>query len=713
MFSRRIILLFLFLAAGAHAAETPLPASTPHGILVDRTLPLAHLEAIDGGPDAPVVGLARWRQAVYELRRSAESTAAWPAPRSLQEAALAAAPRNEVPLALVHARYDRLDGPSKTVPDEILALGALREAIHYGAHTVFRLTPDRILLHEAAAPLGLTLDPGDGAGPRRLEPGEPLPVSYATTGRKTLTLTMTDADGHTLTARAVVDVRLLDAPAPTATWAITASEPYQGATASGQAYVYLAPGHSELSNPVVVVEGFDLDNSMDWPVLYELLNRENLLENLRADGYDAVVLDFTEATEPIQRNAMVLNELLGQVRAAIPAGRSIALVGASMGGLVARYGLLWLESQAIDPGVRLYLSFDSPHGGANIPLGLQHWLDFFQGESTDAAYLLSRLDTAAAKQMLLYYHGRTGGGTSGADPLRTDWLADLAALGEWPTGVRKVAVANGSADGLDQGFAAGAQIIDYEYGSFLVDITGNVWAVPEGTTAHTIFDGGINLIWPLPDTYQTVNVGGLTAWDHAPGGWRGSMAEMDQTAAPYGDIVALHDNHCFIPTVSALALVGVGPFHDIAGDPDLLSRTAFDAVYYPVTDPANQEHIAITPENQQWLLDEIEAGVSAAPEPPTALAGATVRLKPAVPNPFNPRTRIRWTQASAGPVDLAVFDLRGRRVRQLVQATRPAGAHEAVWSGTDDGDRGVPSGVYFVHLEVSGVPKTQRVLLMK
>ena len=57
---------------------------------------------------------------------------------------------------------------------------------------------------------------------------------------------------------------------------------------------------------------------MDWPVLYEALNRENLIEDLRADGYDAVVLDFTEATEPIQRNAMVLTELIAQLRDVIP-----------------------------------------------------------------------------------------------------------------------------------------------------------------------------------------------------------------------------------------------------------------------------------------------------------------------------------------------------------------------------------------------------------
>jgi hypothetical protein len=60
----------------------------------------------------------------------------------------------------------------------------------------------------------------------------------------------------------------------------------------------------------VVVEGFDLDNSMNWDELYALLNQQNLLEDLRADGYDAVVLNFSDATDYLQRNAFVLVDLL-------------------------------------------------------------------------------------------------------------------------------------------------------------------------------------------------------------------------------------------------------------------------------------------------------------------------------------------------------------------------------------------------------------------
>jgi hypothetical protein len=268
-------------------------------------------------------------------------------------------------------------------------------------------------------------------------------------------------------------------------------------------------------------------------------------------------------------------------------------------------------------------------------------------------------------------------------------------------------VANGSGALQTQGFDPGDQIVLYEYRSLLADIDGNVWAVPDGGSA-TIFDGMINLLWPLPDSYETVTVTGTLPWDGAPGGSRASMAQMDTTAVPYGDIQALHDRHCFIPTVSALALADAGPFFDVAGAADLLSLTAFDQVYFPAE---NQEHIAITAENKPWFMAEIRAGVSAAPDAP-ALAGAI--LHPAAPNPFNPRTVIRFELPAAGRAGLRVFDLAGRLVRTLAEdESLAAGEHRRVWDGKDRAGRPVSAGVYVVRLETPHRTATQRLTLVK
>jgi hypothetical protein len=186
----------------------------------------------------------------------------------------------------------------------------------------------------------------------------------------------------------------------------------------GDAYVYLAPGRTEIQNPAVVVEGFDLDNSMNWDELYALLNQENLIETLRADGYDAVVLNFADATDYLQRNAFTVVDLLQQIQAIVGPQTTVALAGASMGGLVSRYALAYMETNALPHSVRTFVSFDAPHLGANIPLGIQYWVNFFSDQSSDAAFFLSLLNRPAARQMLVYHYTDPAGSTGQPDPLR-------------------------------------------------------------------------------------------------------------------------------------------------------------------------------------------------------------------------------------------------------------------------------------------------------
>jgi len=77
-------------------------------------------------------------------------------------------------------------------------------------------------------------------------------------------------------------------------------------------------------------------------------------------------------------------------------------------------------------------------------------------------------------------------------------------------------------------------------------------------------------------------------------------------------------------------------------------------------------------------------------------------LAPNVPNPFNPRTALRFELIAGATVELAVFDVSGRRIATLAAGHRAAGRHEAVWQGRDDDGRAVPSGVYLARLRVDG-----------
>jgi hypothetical protein len=69
------------------------------------------------------------------------------------------------------------------------------------------------------------------------------------------------------------------------------------------------------------------------------------------------------------------------------------------------------------------------------------------------------------------------------------------------------------------------------------------------------------------------------------------------------------------------------------------------------------------------------------------------------PNPFNPSTTIRFDIPQSGDVELAVFDLTGRRIVTLVEENLAAGSHQVTWNGRDASGISVASGVYIYRLQ--------------
>ncbi len=90
------------------------------------------------------------------------------------------------------------------------------------------------------------------------------------------------------------------------------------------------------------------------------------------------------------------------------------------------------------------------------------------------------------------------------------------------------------------------------------------------------------------------------------------------------------------------------------------------------------------------------------------------KLHAAAPNPFNPRTVIRYDLPQPARVDLRIYDLAGRLVRTLVNGeTLAAGSHEAAWNGRDDSGRPLPAGTYICRLKVPALVATERLTLVK
>jgi hypothetical protein len=85
-----------------------------------------------------------------------------------------------------------------------------------------------------------------------------------------------------------------------------------------------------------------------------------------------------------------------------------------------------------------------------------------------------------------------------------------------------------------------------------------------------------------------------------------------------------------------------------------------------------------------------------------------------VPNPFNPKTEIHFALAVEAQVELAVFDVSGRRIATLLGGKLPAGQHSEEWNGIDDAGRPVSSGIYFARLATDeGLVDTQKLTLLK
>jgi hypothetical protein len=82
------------------------------------------------------------------------------------------------------------------------------------------------------------------------------------------------------------------------------------------------------------------------------------------------------------------------------------------------------------------------------------------------------------------------------------------------------------------------------------------------------------------------------------------------------------------------------------------------------------------------------------------------------PNPFNGRTRIEFNLAAPSDVELAVFDISGRKVAVLEDGRFEAGPHSVVWNGYDLAGQPVSSGVYFYKLDIQGFDSVTREMLL-
>jgi hypothetical protein len=304
---------------------------------------------------------------------------------------------------------------------------------------------------------------------------------------------------------------------------LDAQKTYLGVAARGDITIDFSISNStgKIQKPLIIVEGFDPDyNNPLYPnsglVYYgfggalDNINRDfntraNITLNQGLDdlnGYDLIYLHWKNGTDYIQRNAYLLETVIKYVndnKTTYQGSRQQnVIIGLSMGALVTRYALRDLELNGpFVHDTRLFISHDGPHWGANVPVGIQTFVQniapwqiinvgFDIGTFTftmnyrdifpDAVDALNLFNTPAAKEMLIQRYllvNQTGSSLTADNSSHTTFMNEINTMG-WPLNCTNLTLSNGSCDGTPQ-FPNGSQMIALTGSTGLGTYFGQLW----------------------------------------------------------------------------------------------------------------------------------------------------------------------------------------------------------------------------------------------
>jgi hypothetical protein len=437
---------------------------------------------------------------------------------------------------------------------------------------------------------------------------------------------------------------------------ITAAIAYQG---SGETAPYFGQGEYELfldttngvlDKPIFLVDGFDPGDTRDTSTIYTSLNYgagQNLATDLRAQGFDIVILNFPVYTRTntttvvdggvdfIQRNAMILVELINQINAQKVGTEQNVIIGPSMGGLISRYALRYMELNSLTPDTRLYISFDSPHLGANVPIGFQHLFNYMAygplGNVQVQPVVDGLIKSPAARQMLIdHFEGHLQSGSvfefntasdsllpTGAPNFRNAFQNELNTMG-FPTTTRNVSISNGAGNGTSN------YTPDFEVMNHTINVTTTQRAIinlrftPAANQTNQVsrFRGQTFLIvfWAtifesLANSKAPTFTDGL---DTAPGG-RFDLSGFEAGLGADPLLTEFFDNlnadyFCFIPAWSSMAISST---NNLYAPITSSSVTPFVASSIPIV---NENHVTLNAQNLAFALNEILNPVLATPQ---------------------------------------------------------------------------------------------------
>lgn len=429
-----------------------------------------------------------------------------------------------------------------------------------------------------------------------------------------------------------------------------------------------------LRKPIIIMDGFDPQDSRTYTDIYvKQLTYQNqtikLGDELRDKGYDVIILNFPKlgstingvsgvannvipkdvkingtssttdklnrdgGTDYMERNAFILVKLIQQVNATLIANGStekLVVIGPSMGGQISRYALAYMEKQQslgiadMNHNIRLFISFDSPNDGANIPLALAHNLDFFgnfAGQQEAKDKYNQSLHSIAARQLLIEQL-RGLNSTAPFHQIFFNSIRDggLPNSGGYPINLRKIALLNGNGNSIKSN-TKGDKIFNIHgvKSRILAFIADDNFMPNIGSNlqiARTrLLDKNKLIIYNGRYSVTNQNIRGSmdvvqgSTFDANKSVYDGFVKSLkDAGIDPPNILSPLKPNHCFIPSISAIGFRNSNfNWNTSITNRNLLcnNETVFDNYFIPTT---NEEHITLTTQNVAWLTQEIDKG---------------------------------------------------------------------------------------------------------
>lgn len=123
----------------------------------------------------------------------------------------------------------------------------------------------------------------------------------------------------------------------------------------------------------------------------------------------------------------------------------------------------------------------------------------------------------------------------------------------------------------------------------------------------------------------------------------------------------------------------------------------------PLSQDTSGFNFVLQPDLTMLSVDEI----------PSPTLPEVYSLEQYYPNPFNPETRIEFALQCASFVTIDVYNIVGKRVRNLVSERLSGGRKVVTWNGRDDNGQRDSSGVYFYRIITEDFTEAKKMVLLK